>query len=237
MANYLSLKIFIWIRQGLKKHFKGLSLVDTVVAIGVSIIILTVIASFTTSLFLNTQRNFLKDSATQLLDLISEQLRIVESSMHRAASDRAYGIRNAYPLNVNRGSNVNDDTWRRICGTVSGQNNFFAINTSFYDDRRAVGYNIDLRYVQPTSIESTRWGNMHFEDIHPSSLMGAFSVLRGSRVRYSIMSSSRDVNNIGTVISFNVLVMYSVLNIQSANQYVGPINIMMLKDAICPSSF
>lgn len=87
----------------LNKFKKGLSLMEVVVAIAISMISMTVTSIYTTQLMIAAQQNFFESSSNEYESMVIEQLRLVESNLQEAKSKAELGListLNGLPLNI-----------------------------------------------------------------------------------------------------------------------------------------
>lgn len=236
LDNCLRISILVLFNQMvclLKK--KALSLVEVVLAIGISAIALTTSAVFTTRLVARSQKNFMSDSAMQLTNLIVEQLRLVEIDLQTTKSRIVLGgDPNSYPPTL-----ASRDVWNTICRVVptgSASNPVYLstqLPTFTSGSNNAPPLNINLSISSSGTPRNTPWGDFRFDPVPPANRMGAFAIDTNSDLGLSIQLTAERNNLLGAdILVFTVLISYRVPNI-SEIQYSTPVIVKMVKSTVC----
>ena len=206
------------------KLMGGFSLIDVVVGIGVSMITLVLVASFSTRLMLVNQRNYLRGASVLFLDIIAEQVKLVDLSLQNAILEMSRGNTNYVPQNIDA------TNWGYLCSNVES---FWSLNTNFFTTT-----GVDFRKIPDNqlSLEDTEWGNHHFLRVANRDLYGPFSDLASSGERDVTVSYSikRRTESIDKIIVFEILLKYRVEGIV-VNSYEGPLKVTMLRNKVCLS--
>lgn len=220
----------------LKLKQKGLSLVESIIAIGVSMIVLTVIISFTLSLFVSSQRNYVKNSAVSFINILSNQIKLIELSLRYAVKEVNLGNTSFYPKNISVNVINNRNTWNWICSKDSNRY-FFRLNNNFDNTNNTLlEHNLNFEYINNLNLINTPLGNLHFVNISSNELMGIFSTytnLNNVNVNYSISRTFVDDSRLGELIVFDLVLSYRVSGVFNKFEYLGPSKIFMLRNQIC----
>jgi len=223
------------VRTFLKKFIvrkrKALSLVEIIVAIGISAITLTTSSVFSTRLMIRAQQNFMDDSAVQLTNIIVEQLRLAESEMQQVKIINAKGG-NSIPRVFRSLSE-----WQDFCN-VGGNPNLFV------DIPRAVSggstHNVQIGFLNGQANSNVEGINYLFQNITDrEKLTGAFYTGSNSAVQELGVGIQKTINNsssaLGEVINVNVVIRYYLFNIKTTEytKYSRPTTVKMIKSTVC----
>jgi prepilin-type N-terminal cleavage/methylation domain-containing protein len=119
---------------------KGFSLIEIVVALGISVITLTGSAVFSTQLITRAQDNFMEVSALQLQGMITEQLRLLESGLKNDVANNRRCTLGPSPSCSTSSSRylpvTTPDQWARICSNSSNTSYRFAMNFPVFNNQR-----------------------------------------------------------------------------------------------------
>lgn len=215
---------------------KGLSLVESIIAIGVSMIVLTVIISFSLSLFVSSQRNYVKNSAVSFMNILSNQIKLIELSLRYAVKEINLGNTSYYPKNISSNLINNRNTWNWICLKDSNKY-FFRLNNDFSNTNNTLAeYNLNLEYINSVNLVNTPLGNLHFVNISSNELIGIFSTytnLNDININYSISRTIVDDSQLGELVIFDLVLSYRVKGVFNNFEYLGPSKIFMLRNQIC----
>lgn len=213
----------------------GISLIETVVGIGVSMIVLTVIASFATNLFVNSQRTYVKNSAALLMNILSDQVRMVELSLKYAKLEVNMGNTSFYPKNVSNTLINNKNTWQWICFRDNNQS-FYRVNFNISGNSNTLEHNINFEYLSNINLVDSRIGRFHFVSINPNEYIGIFSIFVNTNdvnLSYSIRRSYFNDSVLGELVVFDLAVAYMVRGIVRNLEYLEPSKIVILRNDIC----
>lgn len=208
---------------------RALSIVEVVVAIGVSVITLTTSAIFSTRLIARAQENFMADSALQLTNIIVEQLRLVEADMQSKVTELKSSPNNsAFPPTLN-----SRETWNNICSTSNGRiyltTNLPIVGNSYASSSNTV--NINLAIVTGTETQ-TPYGDFVFQKVQLDRQTGAFFIYKESDLKVSISRTFERSNVLGDLLVFQIIASYKVPNLASV-QYSNLVTVKMFRQAVC----
>jgi hypothetical protein len=210
----------------LKRKSKALSLVEIVVAIGVSVITLTTSTIFSTRVITSAQQNFMEDSSVQLSNVIVEQFRLAEIEMQNTKAKVISG----QPSTPRVFSSAAD--WTTFCNTGTGRN-------LFIDTPKAIVNSNDFNYkiTFPAGAVNADVGGVSYfiqEISDKEKLTGAFYAASASTVAKVGMGILKTIENqtFGQIINLSVVIRYYVLKNPNPN-YTNPIQIRMIRDTIC----
>lgn len=214
---------------------RAMSLVEVVLAIGVSAITLTTSAVFTTRLVAKSQENFMSDSAMQLTNLIVEQLRLVEVDLQMTKSRIAQGADpNSFPPSL-----ANRNVWNSICSVIPSSTAsaplylYTQLPTFGQGNSDNSPLNVNLSVLSSGTSHNTPWGDFLFYTVPQASRMAAFAIDTKSDLQLSIRVTAERNNLLGTdVLVFTVLTSYKVPNI-SQRQFSTPVLVKMVKSTVC----
>ena len=205
---------------------QGLNLVEVVVAIGVSIVTLTTSAVFSTRLIIRAQENFMVDSSTQLVTLLTEQFRLIEADMQNTKKTVGNDT-TTYPSTLK-----NRQTWNDICASEKSE-------VYLKTDIPIVGSenqsNINLVTQETKNDIKTPYGKYQFNYISKDSQTGAFYIAKDSNIGISIKRTITEdgVSALGPVLNFSIITSYSVPNL-AETRFSTPVQIKMFKSSVCP---
>lgn len=213
------------------KRSKGLSLVEIIVAIGISVITLTTSAVFSTRLIIRAQQNFMQDSAVQLSNIIVEELRLAEVDMQSAKKIVSQGGSAVPKVFASAGD------WTKFC-SVGGNANLGIDLPKVINNPATLDFKIS--FVSDITNGDFEGQQYRIEDItDKDKLTGAFYIGSGSSVQNLGIGIQRKIDNtnaaLGQIVNLNIILRYYLFNIKTAEytKYTRPINIKMIRDTIC----
>jgi type II secretory pathway pseudopilin PulG len=221
--------------QSLKKFRKsklGISLVEIVVAIGISTIALTTSAVFSTQLIYRSQENFMAESSSQLQNVIVEQLRLIEGDMINVVKNggRPKAFASGTP-----------DPWTGVFCTQGASvplhykisvPNVIDSNQNFTTQLSAQPITTDTQIA--ASIDGKQF---QFYPLERTQLTGAFARLSDiSRVVSVGIRKTEPVSGftgIENPVLFEVVIRYYILN-KTEPSYSEITEVRMVKSLVCP---
>jgi type II secretory pathway pseudopilin PulG len=206
----------------LKKR-KGMTLVEILVAIAISIFTMTSSAVFCVSLVQRAQLNFIEISALQLQTIVTEQLRLVESALKKDAKSKTYTDTTSYLYDTNPGVSV--QPWADICSTSSTAK-------YYYVDNNDTDKIIRITALGVTDPVYTVEGNSYtFKVLDPTieANYGGFSGAN-TEVLMSVKKTYVTSSDIGEYVSFNTVIGYKLYG---KYFYTKPLETRMIKSLIC----
>jgi len=222
-------------KQKLKRGIsKGMSLIEIVVAIGISVITMTGAAVFSTELVRRSQENFVEISMLQLQSIITEQLRLVESGLKLdvAASPAKHFADGTDFLARNKPANVsNVVTWENLCTTSPS---FYNISLPTFDSGPNIHqiYFLDISSTGQAPNPPAASGSQIPADTKFAPVMGdvKFGAINNTPTRVSIRKEIRGTGDLRSIV-FSSIIYYKVIN--NKNVFTKPQEIRFVYDLVC----
>lgn len=209
-----------------------MSLVEIIVAIGISVITLTSAVVFSSALTKRSQENYMEISAIQLQGLVAEQLRLLESGLKK---DIKNGLKpNDSPANPN--SYLDSSTWRKICSYNSTPEYYTLSFPGFPSTNAKINIRQDqsgmVQKVAPDQDSGSGTINAYYYKLQGPKSFGSFK-LDSNPVFVSIgKTSNYDRSNaINNYVTFKIIVNYKVLG--STEYFTKTEEVKMIYSLIC----
>lgn len=187
-----------------RKKVLGLSLIEILVAITISVVTLTSSAVFASQLVTRAQTNFMEISALQLHNLTIEQLRLIESGLRRDAKVYDYNDSASY-LFI---SGASPQPWQLMCDKDSTIPRYF-----YLQDNTSSG-SVEARTItvpaRTQSLDGLSYDFYRFPDSIKTNYGGFTS--SNTEVLISIRKIFRTSADFGEYISFSSVVSYRLYN-------------------------
>lgn len=231
------------IRNFITKSLRGISLVETIVAIGISSVTLTTASIFSTRLVIRAQENFMEESAVQLQNIVAEQLRLIEADLQLNKAIRINNPNSPEPFAFSSPSA--NYSWKGA-GGISFCDSDTPINLQMNlpDFTQSQSNSEQPIYLQQiTSANILTPGSSDYPDyagytlfaLQKNQLTGSFATSDNTiylGIRKTVTSTTISGETLSSI-SFNIVTAYKVLN-QPKFTFSVPLEVKMVKDLVCP---
>lgn len=203
-----------------------MSLIEIVVAIGISVVTMTGAAVFSNSLVVRAQDNFSETAALQLQTLVNEQIRLLELSMKRDIKAEKDPTEGGY---------LPSAIWTRICSESLNNNGIFLqLNFPAFNNSSAQTITLDSLAASNISLspDTGEANGYKFYKFSNLNRLGSFESSK-SPVHISIkkeMDSSLGQGDLLKSVKFTTMIGYTVLGKQ---RFTKPQEIKMVYSLVC----
>ena len=144
-----------------KSKERGFSLMEVLVAIAISVVTMTSSVVFASQLGIRAQNNLLEETAIQVQNVISEQLRLMELGFRNNKSE--HDITKVGDISALPGTVFFKAGWERVC-TTNSSNDYFALNLPDLGNVSGIPRDFDLSFSDGDRINGIAEESIPVED-------------------------------------------------------------------------
>jgi hypothetical protein len=222
---------------------QGLSLMEVVVAIAISMITVTVTSVYTTQLMIASQRNYFESSVNEYESIVVEQLRIIESNLQLAKSKGNPGLISSLDLTFLNSTPMSNATFCGNPGLASQNQLSLKIDLpEFFPLSPTPPYSVSVTptpfnprlsanndYIYDLTEDGVRY---LFFQINESQLTGALRTAGFRDVGIALTRIVEGGNGVVDIINIKLKFAYRIYS-QNNFRVTKTTDVRMIRDSIC----